>query len=87
MNKKITVLTPIGNIRYCVFDSNEDYARQAEKLLGITSGDCLGVVWEDDRFCLVDLPHWDVVAPFKIISIEDCDMDVSLEWTVVQSPD
>ena len=81
MNKKITFSTPSGKVCYCVFDGNEDYAKQAEKALGISPGYGLAVYWHENEFRLVDYYHADTIASFKILFMEDCDSDVSLKWT------
>lgn len=83
MNKRLTVKTELGDLRYCVLSAEKDYEKQLEELLGVTAGAGFSVKLCDDAVKLVDYFHGETRASFEIISFEDSEEDVSLSWTLL----
>ena len=79
MNKKLTVLTPRGNVAYCVLAQNEDYEKQLEELFDI-HGHGLCVVFDQKYVKVRDYFCDETMAAFKVLSFEDCEDEVVLSW-------
>ena len=79
MNKKLTVMTPRGNVAYCVLSQSEDYEKQLEALFDI-HGHGLCVVFDKKCVKVRDYFCDETVGTFKVISFEDCEDDVVLSW-------
>ena len=82
LNKKITVRSELGDIRYCILDPDVSYNEQLDKVAGF-SGHGLCVRFYEDRLEFVDYFHDSAMACFPILSIEDTELPVSLKWTTL----
>ena len=83
MNKKLKAQNSDGIIRYCVLSGDGDLQRQLNEMyFGAPFGStAFSVSLYSDRFDVIDTIAYDVVATFKILSIEDTNEDVCYEWT------
>ena len=79
MNKKLTVLTPRGNVAYCVLSPSKDYEKQLEELFDI-HGHGLCVVFDKKTLKVRDYFCDETMATFEVLSFEDSEDEVVLKW-------
>ena len=84
MNKKLTVRTEHGRLCYCVMSPCRSYDDQLSELFGIGQGGGLSARLTERGVELNDYFHAENVALFKVLSLEDTELDVSLKWTVIE---
>ena len=75
MNKKLTFKAPNGNICYCVLSGEQDLKEQIERIFAMT-GDGYITRFDNKEISIIDIYHWDPIAVYEVISVEDCDMEV-----------
>ena len=83
MNKKLTFKAPNGNICYCVLNGEPDLSQQIEKIFNIMGGGYTAK-FENEKIHIMDVYHWDTVTIYKVISVEDCDMEVCEDWVKIE---
>ncbi len=81
MNKKLTVKTDDGRVRYCVLAADADEKDQLHEVMGISKGYGLSVSLYADTLCVEDYFHGDTVASMAVLSVEDTALPPSLHWT------
>ena len=79
MNKKITVKTPNGAVRYCVLDGNASFSEQLKRDVFSISNDYT-VEYCKDKIEVLDVYHQETIAVFEVLSVEDCEMNVTHKW-------
>ncbi len=80
MNKKLTVINDSGKRLFCIVSSDKDLEEQMKDVLGVTPGYGMTVEVTETQVRLVDYFHGDTRAAFTIVSMEDTDEDVYLNW-------
>ena len=80
MNQKVTVVNDDGKRLFCVVSAQEDLEAQMKDVLGVTPGYGMTVEVCGDKIRLVDYFHGDTRATFTIVSREDTDQPVNLNW-------
>ncbi len=83
MNKKLTFKAPNGKICYCVLNGEQDLKEQIEKVFDILGGGHTAR-FDNEKIYIMDIYHWDPVAIYEVISVEDCDMEVCEDWVTVE---
>ncbi len=83
MNKKITVKTQIGDIRYCIIDFNQDVDNQLAQVHGHDGNHGISARLTDTQILVVDYFHDSLMGAHDILAIEDTDAPVSLKWNTV----
>lgn len=82
MNKKVTVKDKFGRTLHCVLAGEGSMEEQMMHVLGLRAGGRFCVdIWEnilDVRDCFVG----ETVGTFRILSINNTEEDVNLNWTV-----
>ena len=80
MNKKITVTNDNQEQLFCVVSAEQDLEEQMREVLGVTPGYGMSVDIYPDKIKLVDYFHGDTRATFSILSMEDTNDPVCLNW-------
>lgn len=80
MNKKITVKNYLGILQYCVLDGNKDFEQQLNEWYFHGDTKDYGVNFSEQKIAVIDYHAWEERGSFPIVSIEDTDMEVALEW-------
>ena len=83
MNKKLTVRTENGRVRYCVLDAQQDFEKQLSEVLGIQPGYGRAVRVYEEEICVEDYYSNETIGSFAVLAIEDTALPVSLRWADV----
>lgn len=81
MNKKLTVKTEFGDLRYCVLSSERELEEQLMEVLGFSKGYGITVKLSEKHVNVVDYFHGETKGSFTIVSMENSELPVSLTWT------
>lgn len=82
MNIKLTVKSPLEDIRYCVLSPQAELKPQLEAVLNVKPGCGFAVTVTETAVTLEDYFSGETRATFAILSKEECDLPVALYWTV-----
>ena len=77
MNQKYIIKTAAGTTLFLVLDPAADKEEQLCRAFHMTSKS-ESLFLEGNEIVFRDLPHWEVMARHKILSVEDTDLPVTL---------
>ena len=80
MNKKMVVKNALGKVVYCVLSSEEDYEEQLKEVFGIVPGQGFTIEIWGKEIRYIDYFHGETRAKFDILSMEDTELPVELNW-------
>ena len=82
MNQKITVRTHSGELRSFIIDPTRDIPGQLAKVHNSSVGHGITYEMTDTQIQTIDYFCGEVMFAHQILSVEDTDAPVSLQWTI-----
>ena len=84
MNKRFLLKNEFEKTVYCVLSPAKDYTLQFKSVFGFDGGG-LTVEVSDDAVCVIDLFTRETLGRFKILSVEDTDEELLLNFKEVEA--
>ena len=85
MNPKITVRTQCGEICYCIIDPAQNVDSQLAQLHGQTVGHGITFRMTETQIQQVDYYCNDVMGSHQILTVEETDEPISLQWNPINN--
>lgn len=84
MNKKITVQRQDGKVVSCVISPHLKSGSQLNQVMGFSEGDSFFVDFDEKVIRIVSSVDWQEWGRLSVISVEDTEEAVDLQWKNVE---